>query len=120
MLPDASVDWLAPPCFFSKAACVLRGGVGNSGVPLSTLERSAVVEMANHAEDQELELEALEALFTREGEFEKLTDSSFRLRLRPFPDNEATNHVSIELSVDFPPEYPDTVPDWRISESEYR
>ncbi|PHJ21792.1 rwd domain-containing protein [Cystoisospora suis] len=73
--------------------------------------------MANHAEDQELELEALEALFTREGEYEKLSNSSFRLRLCPFPDKEETNHVSIELSVEFPPEYPDTVPHWSISES---
>ncbi|PFH31814.1 RWD domain-containing protein [Besnoitia besnoiti] len=73
--------------------------------------------MTDHTEEQELELEALEALFTREGEFEKLSSSSFRLSLVPCQDNEGTNHVAVTLSVQYSATYPDAPPEWEIQES---
>ncbi|CBZ49841.1 putative RWD domain-containing protein [Neospora caninum Liverpool] len=73
--------------------------------------------MANHTEEQELELEALEALFTREEEFEKLSSTSFRLSLLPCEEHEGTGHVAVTLFVEYVPTYPDAPPNWEIQAS---
>ncbi|KAF8823039.1 RWD domain-containing protein [Cardiosporidium cionae] len=62
-----------------------------------------IVKMVFLESEQELELEALEALFAHEGEFEKLSASTFKLNLLPFPDAEEVNHVGVTLYVEFPP-----------------
>ncbi|EPR57927.1 RWD domain-containing protein [Toxoplasma gondii RUB] len=73
--------------------------------------------MTNHTEEQALELEALEALFTREEEFEKLSPTSFRLSLLPCQEGEGTDHVAVTLLVEYVPTYPDDPPHWEIQSS---
>ena len=56
------------------------------------------------AEEQMMELEALESLFPVE--FEKLSSTEFKLSLIPFPDNSEINHISAVLRFSFPQSYP--------------
>lgn len=63
--------------------------------------------MADHAEEQEMEAEALEAIF--EGHFSILEDSRWSIEL--YPENEEEeSHVGCRLLVDLPETYPECLP----------
>ena len=68
----------------------------------------------NYKEEQELELEALEAIFAHEDELElhpyAYPKKGFRLNLLPFPDNEDENHIALAIEVKYPETYPEVVP----------
>ncbi|KAG5178363.1 ubiquitin-conjugating enzyme/RWD-like protein [Tribonema minus] len=67
--------------------------------------------MSNYTEDQELEVEALEAIYPKE--FAKLQDSplQWKVHVVPFPDGEGENHVGVDMVCTIGPSYPDTPPD---------
>jgi len=67
-----------------------------------------------HKEDQELELEALEAIF--ENELEKISDTEFKLKFKPFPQDEEENFVGASLKITYTDDYPDSAPDWDLED----
>mmetsp|Transcript_42192 Transcript_42192/g.98994 ORF Transcript_42192/g.98994 Transcript_42192/m.98994 type:complete len:255 (+) Transcript_42192:82-846(+) len=70
--------------------------------------------MGSHAEEQAEEIEALQSIFT-EGEFESVSSTEFKLRLRPLDAGESgENHVGVTLRVSYTPEYPETAPEWEL------
>lgn len=72
--------------------------------------------MTNHKEEQELELEALTSIFEEGKELEKLSDTEFLLKFKPFPQDEEENHVGVTLRIAYTDEYPDTAPDWEVQD----
>lgn len=64
------------------------------------------------AEEQALEIEALQSLFEPGREFETISGTEFLLKLLPFPAGEEENHVRLTLRVSYTPDYPDSPPDW--------
>lgn len=78
--------------------------------------RLVVVKMS-HNEDQEMEIEALESLFSNEGEFKLLspTKDTFELNLLPHPNRDQQNHVEITIRVKYLPLYPDVKPEWSLT-----
>lgn len=67
-----------------------------------------------HKEDQELELEALEAIF--ENELQKTSDTEFKLKFKPFPQDEEENFVGASLKITYTDDYPDSAPDWDLED----
>lgn len=72
--------------------------------------------MSNHREDQELEVEALTAIFTEGKEFVRVSDTEFLLKLLPDSSEETVNHVRATLRIKYTDEYPDEAPDWSLEE----
>merc|ERR1719291_251067 len=70
--------------------------------------------MSNHAEEQAMELEAMESLFAPDDEFVKVSDTELLLHLRPCAAGEGENHVGISLRVCYTDTYPDEAPDWKL------
>mmetsp|Transcript_25689 Transcript_25689/g.59375 ORF Transcript_25689/g.59375 Transcript_25689/m.59375 type:complete len:263 (-) Transcript_25689:95-883(-) len=71
--------------------------------------------MGSHAEEQADEIEALQSIFT-EGEFEPISETEFKLKLRPLDAGEAgENHVGVTLRVAYTPDYPETAPEWELA-----
>merc|ERR1719291_61088 len=70
--------------------------------------------MSNHAEEQAMELEAMESLFAPDDEFVKVSDTELLLHLRPCAAREGENHVGISLRVCYTDTYPDEAPDWKL------
>mmetsp|Transcript_18855 Transcript_18855/g.45398 ORF Transcript_18855/g.45398 Transcript_18855/m.45398 type:complete len:255 (+) Transcript_18855:97-861(+) len=69
--------------------------------------------MTNHAEEQELEVEALESIFL--DDFEKISATEFYLHLVPDPSAPPEeNHVKATLHVTYTPTYPDDPPCYSI------
>lgn len=72
--------------------------------------------MSNHKEEQELELEALESIFEEGKEFEKISDTEFLLKFKPFPQDEEENFVGVTLRIAYTDEYPDVAPEWELKD----
>jgi len=72
--------------------------------------------MTNYKEEQELELEALTSIFEEGKEFEKISDTEFLLRFKPFPNDEEENHVGLTLKIGYTDTYPETAPDWELQD----
>jgi len=72
--------------------------------------------MTNYKEEQELELEALTSIFEEGKEFEKLSDTEFLLRFKPFPADEEVNHVGVTLKIGYTDTYPETAPEWELQD----
>eukprot|EP00928_Gymnodinium_smaydae_P027139 TRINITY_DN2107_c0_g3_i1.p1 TRINITY_DN2107_c0_g3~~TRINITY_DN2107_c0_g3_i1.p1 ORF type:complete len:257 (-),score=97.85 TRINITY_DN2107_c0_g3_i1:321-1091(-) len=72
--------------------------------------------MSNHKEEQELEVEALTAIFTEGKEFVRVSDSEFLLKLLPDSSEETVNHVRATLRIKYTDEYPDEAPDWSLED----
>jgi len=72
--------------------------------------------MTNHKEEQELELEALESIFEEGKEFEKISETEFLLKFKPFPQDEEENFVGVTLRIAYTDTYPDTAPEWELKE----
>jgi len=70
--------------------------------------------MTNFKEEQELELEALESIF--ENELEKISDTEFSLKFKPFPQDEEENFVGVTLRIAYTDEYPDVAPEWELQD----
>lgn len=68
--------------------------------------------MTNCKDEQLMEIEALEALFTNEGEFEKINENEFYLNILPYPDNSKTNHNFVRLKINYTANYPVEPPIW--------
>lgn len=66
--------------------------------------------MVDYAEEQALEVEALQAIFVHEGELTIVNETEFTLNLVPFPDDEEENHVGMEVYVKYPDCYPEVAP----------
>ena len=69
--------------------------------------------MTDHAEEQEMEAEALEAIF--DTHFVKLGDQKWKIKIYPEMTSDPDellelNHVAIDLIVDLPPDYPEALP----------
>lgn len=64
----------------------------------------------NYQEEQQLELEALEAIFVHENELSVESPSRFLLRLVPFPDEDEENFVGVTLCVTYGELYPEVSP----------
>ncbi len=64
----------------------------------------------NYTEEQELEIEALQAIFVHENELKVVSETEFVLNLVPFPDEEEENHVGMEIVVRYPETYPEVPP----------
>ena len=62
----------------------------------------------DYAEEQAMELEALQSLFVHEGELEVISPTEFNLKLVPHPDEEEENHVAVTLCVKYSETYPET------------
>lgn len=73
--------------------------------------------MTNYQEEQELELEALTSIFEEGKEFEKVSDTEFKLKFKPFPNDEQENHVSVTLRIAYTDTYPETAPDWELQDA---
>ena len=63
--------------------------------------------MTDYAEEQQMELEALESIFVHENELEVKDPQHFILTLLPFPDEDEENHVCAVLDVRYPATYPE-------------
>jgi len=72
--------------------------------------------MTNYKEEQELELEALESIFEEGKELEKISPTEFLLKFKPFPQDEEENHVGVMLKIEYTDEYPETAPEWELTE----
>jgi len=72
--------------------------------------------MSNHKEEQELELEALESIFEEGKEFEKISDTEFLLKFKPYPQDEQENFVGVTLRIAYTDEYPDVAPEWELKD----
>lgn len=72
--------------------------------------------MTNYKEEQELELEALESIFEEGKEFEKISDTEFLLKFKPFPQDEQENFVGVTLRISYTDEYPDSAPEWELKD----
>lgn len=71
-------------------------------------------------EEQQLEMEALGALFTHEDEFTQLSSNSCLLRLLPYGElgsKDPHNLVSAHLFFEFTENYPHEMPVWRVETS---
>jgi len=73
--------------------------------------------MTNYKEEQELELEALTSIFEEGKEFEKVSDTEFKLKFKPFPNDEQENHVSVTMRIAYTDTYPETAPDWELQDA---
>lgn len=71
--------------------------------------------MTNYKEEQELELEALESIF--DTQFEKISDTEFVLKFKPYPADEEENFVGVSLRIQYTDEYPDTAPEWELQDN---
>ena len=71
--------------------------------------------MTDHAEEQEMEAEALEAIF--ETHFRKLQPHQWEMDIFPEldDDNEQGNHVGCQLSVTLPSTYPEVLPQLTVT-----
>ncbi|OEH74446.1 RWD domain-containing protein [Cyclospora cayetanensis] len=66
-------------------------------------------------QEQADEMEALSALLPHEGEFLQLSPTSCVIRMLPFGERgegDPENRVMVKMRFSFPPEYPDTLPEW--------
>lgn len=72
--------------------------------------------MTNYKEEQELELEALTSIFEEGKEFEKISDTEFSLKFKPYPQDEQENHVGVTLRIAYTDEYPDSAPEWELQD----
>lgn len=72
--------------------------------------------MTNYKEEQELELEALTSIFEEGKELEKLSDTEFTLKFKPYPQDEQENYVGVTLRIAYTDEYPDTPPEWELQD----
>jgi len=72
--------------------------------------------MSNFAEEQALEIEALQSIFEEGKEFFPVSDTEFKLKLVPFPGEEEENHVGVTLHITYTDSYPDTAPDWEFED----
>lgn len=72
--------------------------------------------MTNYKEEQELELEALTSIFEEGKELEKISDTEFTLKFKPYPQDEQENHVGVTLRIAYTDEYPDTPPEWELQD----
>mmetsp|Transcript_6310 Transcript_6310/g.15719 ORF Transcript_6310/g.15719 Transcript_6310/m.15719 type:complete len:266 (-) Transcript_6310:111-908(-) len=72
--------------------------------------------MTNYKEEQELEIEALQSIFTEGKEFERISDTEFKLHLVPDPSGEEENHVKATLHIVYTDDYPDSPPDWKLED----
>lgn len=70
--------------------------------------------MTNYKEEQELEIEALTAIFEEGKEFKRISDTEFTLHLLPHTDGSEENHVQATLHITYGDEYPDTPPEWEL------
>ncbi len=72
----------------------------------------------NYSEEQDLEVEALQAIFVHENELEMVNeaypDREFKLNLVPFPDGDEENYVQVQLHVKYPAEYPEVAPEIKL------
>jgi len=73
--------------------------------------------MTNYKEEQELELEALTSIFEEGKEFHSISATEFKLKFKPFPQDEEVNHVSVTLRIAYTDEYPDTAPEWELEDA---
>jgi hypothetical protein len=72
----------------------------------------------DHAEEQEMEWEALDAIFGSGSadDFKKVSDTACSLTVIPNPgEGEDTNHVSLTLSINMPPTYPEVAPEISVA-----
>lgn len=67
--------------------------------------------MTDHAEEQEMEAEALEAIF--DSQFSRKSPSEWSITLFPTLDEE--NHVACQLDIELPTEYPESLPQLNIT-----
>jgi len=72
--------------------------------------------MTNYKEEQELELEALTSIFEEGKELEQISDTEFKLKFKPFPQDEEVNHIGVTLHITYTDEYPDTAPEWELED----
>lgn len=70
--------------------------------------------MTNYAEEQELEVEALQSLFEVDKEFETISSTEFKIKLVPDPTGDTVNHVGLTLHITYTSEYPETAPEWEF------
>jgi len=70
--------------------------------------------MTNYKEEQEMELEAMTSLFVEGEEFDRISDTEFTLKLKPYPQGEQENHVGVTMRIAYTAEYPDAAPDWEL------
>jgi len=70
----------------------------------------------NHAEEQEMELEALTSIFEEGKEFEKISATEFKLKLLPNPAGEGENHVAVTLHVTYTATYPEEAPEYELED----
>ena len=73
--------------------------------------------MADHAEEQEMEAEALEAIF--DTLFEKVSDRQWKVQIYPETGDpselDELNHVAVALDISLPETYPEALPELSIS-----
>ena len=75
------------------------------------LVASPLATWMNYADEQEMELQALEAIYA--GDFKQVGDAAGDFEITLVPEagaDEETNHVSIALHVTYTPTYPETAP----------
>jgi len=72
--------------------------------------------MTNYKEEQELELEALTSIFEEGKELQKISDTEFTLKFKPYPQDEQENYVGATLRIAYTDEYPDTPPEWELQD----
>lgn len=83
-----------------------------------TCQQRLQTEMQNYEEEQQLELEALESLYSHDGEFTKLSATEFQLNILPYPLKDEVNHVELNLHLKYPCTYPNAAPIYEILQSE--
>jgi len=69
------------------------------------------------AEEQALEIEALQSIFEEGKEFCLVSETEFVLKLLPYPAGEEENHVGVSLHITYTPEYPETAPTWELEDN---
>lgn len=75
---------------------------------------------AQNLEDQQNEMEALEALLPHEGEFTLLSPTACIVRMLPFGERgtkDPLNRVMVAMRFEFTPTYPQTPPKWSFEDS---
>jgi RWD domain len=118
--------------------------VGRAGVAFTVMDTPVFGNVADYAEEQRGELEALESIFGSDlkGSHKLVaverwlvltsslrcvtavlkvesTSSSFTIKLVPYSDSTSKNYVGVTLHCTYTPVYPDELPDvrrfWRVS-----
>jgi hypothetical protein len=75
--------------------------------------------MSSFEEVQQLEIEAIESLYSFENEFLRLSHNSFQLNLKSSPTFQNSSislkNKKVTLHISYPKEYPQVLPDWSLN-----